>query len=41
MNLFNSIMIFILIIILILCFLLIKNLYDIDYIYMLEKSCNL
>jgi len=39
MNLFNSIIIFILIIILILSFLLVKNLYDIDYIYMLEKSC--
>ena len=39
MNLFNSIIIFILIIILILTYLLVKNLYDIDYIYMLEKSC--
>jgi len=39
MNLFNSIMIFILIIILILCYLLVKNLYDIDYMHLLEKSC--
>jgi hypothetical protein len=39
MNLFNSIMIFILIIILILSFLLVKNLYDIDYIIMQEKNC--
>lgn len=39
MNLFNSMIIFILIIILILSYLLVKNLYDIDYIYMLEKSC--
>lgn len=39
MILFNSIIIFILIIILILSYLLVKNLYDIDYIYMLQKSC--
>jgi hypothetical protein len=39
MNLFNSIMIFILIIMLILSFILVKNLYDIDYIIMQEKNC--
>jgi hypothetical protein len=39
MNLFNSIMIFILIIMLILSFVLVKNLYDIDYIIMQEKIC--
>ena len=39
MNIFNSIIKFILIIMIIMSLLLVKNLYDIDYIYMLEKSC--
>ena len=39
MNIFNTIIIFILIVMIIMSLLLVKNLYDIDYIYMLEKSC--